>query len=258
MGSLPKLDVPTYSVMLPITKQTVTYRPYLTKEEKILLMAVESKSPKSIMDSMRQIAINCIITPEKFDVDSLPMVDLEYLFLHLRAKSKSEVLEAQFTCKNEINKDPENPDVLEACNAPVTLKTRVDELTVTNVKDFSDVIALTEKVGVKMRLPRYKDASEIIGKDETSTNVNLSPTEMAFELIMSSIDSIYDENEIYKIDKSNRKDLEEFLGSLNHEQFQKIQTFLENVPKIDYRFQVKCKSCGFEHNLNYKDISSFF
>lgn len=256
MGALPKLDVPTYSVTLPITKQTIRYRPYLTKEEKILLMAVESKSPKSIMDAMRQTAINCIVTPEKFDVDSLPMVDLEYLFLHLRAKSKGEVLEAQFSCKNEVNKNAETPDVLEPCNAPVTLKTRVDELSVTVPKDFSDIIPLTEKVGVKMRLTRYKDASEIIGKE--NLDLNQSALQIAFDVIISSIESIYDENEIYKVDKSNRKDVEEFLGSLNHDQFKKIQDFLENAPKIDYKFQVKCKSCGFDHSLNFKDISSFF
>lgn len=256
MTSLPKLDVPTYSVTLPITKQTVTYRPYLTKEEKILLMAVESKSPKSVMDAMRQTAINCVIAPDKFDVDSLPMVDLEYLFLHLRAKSKGEVLEAQFSCKNEVNKNSETPEVFEPCNAPVTLKTRVDELSVTIPKDFSNIIQLTEKVGVKMRLPRYKDATDIVGKDKLDSN--LSALQIAFDIIISSIESIYDENEVYKVDKSNRKEVEEFLGSLNSEQFKKIQDFLENIPKVDYKFQVKCKSCGFEHNLNFKDISSFF
>lgn len=255
MSSLPKLDIPTYSVTLPITKQTITFRPYLTKEEKILLMAVESKSPKTILESMGQIATNCVVMPEKFDIQSLPIVDLEHLFLNLRAKSKSEVLEAQFTCKNEINKNAEEPDVFEPCNAPITLKTRIDELSVENIKDFSDIIPLTKKIGVKMRLPRYKDVIELFAKNESALE---SATQMAFEVIISSIESIYDENEIYKVDKSNRKNVEEFLGALTSEQFNKIQNFLENVPKINYKFQVKCNSCGFDHTLNYKDISNFF
>ena len=161
MSAFPKLDTPSFQVVLPVSKTQVTFRPYLSKEEKLLLMALETKEPKSILDTIRQIAINCVVLPNNFNVDVIPMVDLEYLFMHLRAKSKGEILEAQFNCKAIL---PDTEDIV--CNNLLTLTTRIDNLTVSNMENFTSVIPITDKVGVTMRLPRYKDSA--------STNVSSS------------------------------------------------------------------------------------
>lgn len=213
-------------------------------------MALESKDQKVIMETIRQIAINCVISPEKLDVDSLAVVDLEFLFLHLRAKSKGEVLEAQFSCKAEVAQE-DGTSVI--CNAPITFKTRIDNLIITNLDVYNDIIPLTDKIGVKMRLTRYKDMVETTLDPLTTTAI-----EKAYAVVAAGIDSIYDAEQVYKVEKSNRKDLDEFLGSLTHDQFAKIEEFFERAPRVDYTFNMKCGKCGFDHEIHYADISSFF
>lgn len=244
--TLPRMDTPTFHVTLPITKTQVTFRPYLTKEEKLLLMAVESKDEKSIMSAIRQVAINCIIEPKTLNVDNLPMVDVDYLFLNLRAKSKGEVLEANFNCRNI----PEGQET--ECNNLMQLSVRVDELKADIAPDFTTVIPLNDTIGITMRLPRYADILT------TSVNPGLSPIEKSFQMVKSSVVSIYDGDQVFDVNAAMDKDLEEFLGSLSSDQFKKIEKFFDVMPKIDYKFDVTCKKCGFEHHINYKDIASFF
>jgi hypothetical protein len=250
MSLFPKLDTPTHTVTLPISKIPVTFRPYLTKEEKLLLMALESKDSKIIMETIRQIAINCVVTPDKLDVDNLSVIDLEFLFLHLRAKSKGEVIEAQFSCKAEV---PQEDGTTVTCNHPIMFTTRIDNLEVKGLDKYNNVIPLTDKIGVTMRLTRYKDMVE-----STVSRPDDTAIEKAYAVIAAGIESIYDAEQVYQVDKSNRKDLDEFLGSLTHDQFKKIEDFFERAPKIDYTFNVKCGKCAFDHMIQYADISSFF
>lgn len=246
----PKIDVPTYTVKLPISKTDVIYRPYLTKEEKLLLMALESKDSKTIMQTIRQVAINCVIEPQNLNVDNLPLVDLEYLFLHLRAKSKGEMLESNFMCKNGIT-DAETGEQKE-CNTPMLLQTRIDNLTVKNLENYKATIPLTDSIGVTMRLIRYKDSTE------TVVNETLTQTQKAYAMVLASIESVYDKDQVYQVTKSNIKELEVFLDSLTSEQFKKIEAFFDNAPVIDYTFEVTCPKCSFEHKIHYKDTASFF
>jgi len=244
--TLPRMDTPTFHVTLPVTNTPVTFRPYLTKEEKLLLMAVESKDPKSVMSAIRQVAINCIVEPKDLNVDNLPMADVDYLFLNLRAKSKGEVLEANFNCRHI----PEGEE--KECGNLMQLSVRVDELKVNIPKDFTTTIPLNDKIGIVMRLPRYADISS------ASTNDKLTAIDKSFQMIKSSIAQIYDGEQVFDVNSAMDKDLEEFIGSLNSEQFKKIEGFFESMPKIDYKFDVACKKCGFEHHINYRDIASFF
>jgi hypothetical protein len=254
MGTFPKLDTPTYTLRLPISKTEIVFRPYLTKEEKLLLMAVESKDPKTVVDSIRQIAINCVISPKDLNIDNLPMVDLEYLFLHLRAKSKGELLDAKFSCKAVVPKD-EDPDAI--CGNIITLAVRIDELKVKIPEGYNDVIPITETIGVKMRLPRYKDSARVSmgAVDSTSSS---SPARQAFDLIKASIESVYDNDQVFPVTSENIDELDTFIESLTSEQFAKIEKFLETSPSIDYMFDVKCSKCGYDHHIAYKDIASFF
>lgn len=244
--TLPRMDTPTFHVTLPVTNTPVTFRPYLTKEEKLLLMAVESKDAKSVMSAIRQVAINCIVTPADLNVDNLPMADVDYLFLNLRAKSKGEVLEANFNCRHI----PEGQE--RECGNLMQLSVRVDELKVNIPKDFTTTIPLNDKIGIVMRLPRYSDISS------ASTNDKLTAIDKSFQMIKSSIAQIYDGEQVFDVNTAMDKDLEEFIGSLNSEQFKKIERFFDTMPKVDYKFDVTCKKCGFDHHINYRDIASFF
>lgn len=253
--ALPKLNVPTYNLTLPISKTEVVYRPYLTKEEKLLLMALESKDPKTIISAITQVASNCIVVPKNLDIEKVPMIDIEYLFLHLRAKSKSEILEAKFECKH-VPEGMEN-----SCGNILTFSTRVDNLKVETPENFSTTIPLTDKIGVIMSLPKYKDIIEATfaafnesEKDEDDAAL----VEQSFRVLRKSINAIYDGDDIYDTQESSAAELDEFIDSLTSEQYMKIQNFFNTLPKINYKFNVKCPKCQFEHNINFKDIASFF
>jgi hypothetical protein len=255
---LPKIDVPTYTILLPISKIEVVYRPYLTKEEKLLLMALESKDAKTIISAITQVASNCVIVPEKFDIEKIPMIDIEYLFLNLRAKSKSEVLEAKFECKN-VTEDAETSK--KTCGNILTFSVRVDQLKVETPENFTNNISLTDKIGVIMSLPKYKD---IIEATFSSLDENGDPkdekemVENSFKVLKKSINAIYDGDDLYDVLESSSAELDEFIDSLTSDQYMKIQNYFGNLPKINYKFDVKCPKCQFEHDVSFKDIASFF
>lgn len=257
--ALPKIDVPTYNLILPISKTEIVYRPYLTKEEKLLLMALESKEPKSIMGAITQVASNCVLIPKNLDIEKLPMVDIEYLFLNLRAKSKSEILEAKFECKNV----PEGHE--KSCGNILSFNARVDDLKVEVPSEFNTTIPLTDKIGVVMSLPKYKDimdtlvnSLEKVGDRSDDENIDDAILSETFKALKKSIVSIYDGDEVYDVTDSSPQELDEFIDSLNSEQYKKIENFFENIPKINYKFNVKCSRCQFDHAVNFKDIASFF
>lgn len=250
--ALPKLNVPTYTLKLPISKQEIVYRPYLTKEEKLLLMAMESKDSKTIISAITQVASNCIVIPEKFDVEKIPMIDVEYLFLHLRAKSKSEVLEAKFECKH-VPEGAENH-----CGNILTFATRVDDLKVEIPENFNPHVPLTDKIGVIMALPKYKDVIESAFNVMDAEKSEEESIEETFRVMKKSIVSIYDGDEIFDVKDSRPEELDEFIDSLTSEQYRKLENFFDNLPKINYKFNVKCSRCSYEHNINFKDIASFF
>ncbi len=256
--ALPKLNVPTYNLRLPISKQEIVFRPYLTKEEKLLLMAMESKDPKTIISAITQVASNCVVIPEKFDVEKIPMIDIEYLFLHLRAKSKSEVLEAKFECRHVSQEESEKH-----CGNILSFTTRVDELKVEVPDDFNTTIGLTDKIGVVMTLPKYKDVIESTfstfnNNSDSDGDNTANIIEETFRVLKKSIVSIYDGDEVYDVADSKPEELDEFIDSLTAEQYKKIESFFDKLPKINYKFNVKCPRCQYEHNINFKDIASFF
>ena len=190
------------------------------------------------------------------------MVDLEYLFLHLRAKSKGELLDAKFSCKAVVSKNEE--DTAEAiCGNIITLAVRIDELAVKVPEGYMDVIPITEKIGVKMRLPRYKDASTAGALMAAATsNPNNESSESTFndslKLVMSCIESVYDDDQVYPVTSDNIKELEVFIESLTTTQYNKIEEYINSMPAIDYTFDVKCSKCGYDHHIAYRDIASFF
>ena len=238
--ALPKIDVPIHEITLPIAKKVLRYRPFLVKEQKILLMAGESNDADTIEKSIRQILQNCCL--EEFDVDTLSLLDVEFYFLHLRAVSVGEMVENKYRCQNVVNE--------EVCNNLMDANLNVTDLKITGIEDYKDVIYVTDKVGVKMILPKYT----LLQKARDMVNA----TDFVFDLIVDCIEYIFEGDQFHYTNQIPREELLEFVDSLNQTQFAKLQSFFDKIPKIEKKVEVKCSKCGFEHKIEYEGIESFF
>jgi len=240
--ALPKLDVPIYEVTLPISKQVVRYRPFLVKEQKLLLMANESEEVDVIEKTVKQILQNCSVDEGAIDVDSLSLIDIEFYFLHLRAKSVGEKVETKYKCENDV-------DGVE-CGNLMDVSLDLEKITVDNLDGYDDLIKLSDSIGVKMTLPKYTAVSHV-KQSETMT-------ESLFRMISECIEYIYDGEQMYYAKETSTEELIEFLESLNEEQFSRIQNFFNMIPRIEKNIQCICKKCGFVHVISLQGIESFF
>ena len=238
--ALPKIDAPTYELELPISKKKIKYRPFLVKEQKILLMAMESNESDVIETNIRQILQNCSVT--EIDIDSLPLIDIEYYFLNLRAKSVGEIVESKYKCENVVND--------KVCGNMMETQFNLTDIKVEMPKEMNDLIPITDKVGIKMKFPDYSVINSI-RKTETITDI-------AFELILDCIDYIYDEDNLYYAKESSKEELMAFLESLTKEQFDKVEEFINNLPKLEKTIEIKCSKCGFDHRINVEGLDDFF
>lgn len=239
---IPKLDVPYYEIELPSNKKRIKYRPFLVKEEKILLMALESKDPQEYLRATKQILSNCVLDEDVL-VENLPSFDIEYLFLNIRAKSVNEVSELSYTCNNIVG---EGEDAKE-CGGELKLTINLTELTVDIPDNHSSKVELTDKVGIQMKYPTLEFA--LIG----ATDI-----ENAMNVILNCIDYIWDENEVYYAKDMKREELVEFIDGLTGIQFKKLESFFDSIPKIKQEFQIPCKKCGFVHTIKMDGLNDFF
>lgn len=238
--ALPKIDVPTYDLELPISKKKLKYRPFLVKEQKNLLMAMESDDNDSIQSNIKQVLQNCTIT-KKVDVDKLPLIDIEYYFLQLRARSVGEIVTNRYRCNNTVE-DKECGNIMETDINILDIKVEG------NISD--EPIALTDKISVKLKYPEFSIVKKISGKD--------SMTDASFDMIANAIDYIFDGDQIYYAKESTHEELIEFLESLNQNQFSKLEEFFENLPKLQKTVKLKCSRCGFDHTIKAEGLEGFF
>ena len=243
---LPKIDVPLYEITLPLSKKKVKFRPFLVKEEKILLMASESEDPNSVMLAIRQIINNCSVSD--LDVDLLPILDFEYFFMHLRARSIGEVIDLQYKCNNTISGEG---DDAKKCNATVKLSFNALEIE-PDIKDINNKLQLTPKLGVVMKYPNFG------GIDSVSKEDTINATNVVLKTVISSIDYIYDKENVYYAKDASEEELTDFVESLNREQFAMIQTFFESIPRLKKEIKFKCQKCGYEEEILLEGIQSFF
>jgi DNA-directed RNA polymerase subunit M/transcription elongation factor TFIIS len=241
---LPKIDVPIYEITLPLSEKKVKIRPFLVKEEKILLMAMESEDEESVLLAIKQIVNNCCV--DNINVDDLPILDLEYMFLQLRARSVGEVIDLQYKCNNEI-KDEEGND--KVCNHVIKLSFNALEIYPEKNENHSSKIQLTPKLGVVMKYPDFKIMEKIR---------NLKEAEVLGKLVSNSIDYIYDEETLYYAKDASETELLDFVDSLTRDQFQKIQDFFDNIPKMKKTLDFKCGKCGYQEEMVLEGIQSFF
>lgn len=238
---LPKIDVPIYELELISTKQKIKIRPFLVKEQKLLLMVQESETvdKNSVITVIKQIINNCILS--EINVEELPLFDIEHIFLNLRARSISEVVKLSYKCIN-INEEGKNCDNL--------VKFDIDLLGIkpTVSKEHSNKIQINETLGMLMRYPRLNMFGEVDYTDETKI----------LDLIMRCIDSIYDADTVYHTKDTSKEELEEFVDSLPANAIEKIKLFFDTMPKIKTDLDFECGKCGYKEKIVLEGIDSFF
>lgn len=243
---LPKIDVPIYEVKLPLLKKTCRFRPFLVKEEKLLLMAMESEDEKTVTDTIKQIINNCCL--DELDIDSLPISDLEIFFLNLRARSVGEQVEMQYRCNNTVEK--ENGEMSD-CGNLVKMNMNLLEVTPSFTEGHTNKIELSDKMGIVMKYPTFKMI-------DIENNENKTEVESLMDVILDCVDFIYDEDSLYYQKDIDRKELQEFVESLTREQFIKVQNFFETMPKVKKDLHFKCNKCGYEEKIFVEGIQNFF
>ena len=237
---LPKINTPTYELELPSTGKKIRYRPFLVREEKILIMALESENMKQITDAVVQILSDCILT-KTVKVTDLSTFDIEYLFLNVRAKSVGETVEVNVTC----------PDDGETT---VQMEIDIDSIKVQKNKDHKNIIKLDDNLSMKLKYPSLEQFVE--NNFETSDNV--SDVSKSLSMIASCIDVIYDTEESWSASDCTKKELDEFLEQLNTKQFKEIESFFVTMPKLSHTITVKNPNTKVESEVVLEGLASFF
>ena len=233
--ALPKLNTARYSIEIPSTGQTVEYRPYLVKEEKILMMAMESNDQKAIMNATKDIIRSCVF--DDIDVNSLAMFDLETLFLALRSKSVGEKVDVKLKCEH--------------CETANGLTVDFDEIDKPVVENENINIQITDDVGMVMKYPSISDVDKYSTEGEETIDTAMS-------MIIACIDSIYDADNVYDAKDESETSLRNFIDSLSSVQFLRLTEFLETMPALYYKMDYNCINCGKENTTELRGLSSFF
>lgn len=232
---LPKIETPRHKIKLPVSGLEVDFRPFLVKEQKVLLQAIEMGDDAQLNNAMDDIARAC--TFEKVDIDALPMADIEYLILNLRAKSVSESIELKHTC-------PKCKKI-----TPFTLSLASIEVANTKKTEEGTIKFSMDGVGVIMKPVSYGMIKEAA----------LEPSDLdrGYKLIFSSIDKVFDAEQVYTKNDFSDDELFEFLESLPTEDFKKIENYVAEQPKLKKDITIKCSSCGHEHTSTLEGLSDF-
>ena len=241
---LPKIDVPIYTIKLLSNKKELRFRPFSVKEEKLFLMANESEELDAVVDTIKQILNNCIL--DDFDIDSLPMFDLEYLFLNIRARSISELIDLKYKCNNKVtNEDGEE----KTCGNIVEIQLNVLEIQPEKNESHSNKIEITDKVGMVMRYPNFNTMKKYQGKNEA---------EVILKLTADCIDYIYDGEQFYYASEAQPGEFLQWVEGLNQKQFNKIEEFFNNLPELKETIEVTCSKCGYQHKITVQGLENFF
>ena len=236
---LPKISTPTYELNLPSTGKKVQYRPFLVREEKLLVLALESEDSKEITTAMKAVIKNCIQT-RGIKVETLPTFDIEYLFLNIRGKSVGEEIEVNIICPDD-----------EVTTVPVTLL--IDDIKVQKSKEHDNKVKLDDSLIMEMK---YPSLDQFI-KNNFDLNEQNS-IDQSFELITSCIDKIYNAEEVWSTADVTKKEMNDFLEQMNSKQFKQIEKFFETMPKLSHDIKVKNPNTGVESTVVLEGLASFF
>jgi len=241
---LPKLDTPTYELNLISTGKPVRYRPFLVKEQKLFLMSAESDDTKELITTIRNVLKNCLL--DDVDVNSLPSFDLEYLFMNLRARSVEEIVNLKYKCNNNI-KDEEGND--KKCNHVVDFDVNILDIKPTIHENHTDKIQINEKIGVRLKYPTF----EMFEKYD-----KLNQNEAMLKVLIDCIDYIYDDEQMYYAKDTPKKELEDFIDSLQQKDLEKFKDFFNTMPEVKKDLEFKCSKCEHEETITVKGMQNFF
>ena len=236
---LPKIATPTYELELPSTGQSIKYRPFLVKEEKVLVIALESEDNKQITTAIKAVLKSCILT-KGVKVESLPTFDIEYLFLNIRGKSVGEELEVNVIC----------PDDGET-TVPVVIN--LDEIEVQKDENHSNKIKIDDSIMMELK---YPSLDQFIKNNFDFNDKNAM--DQSFDLIASCIDKVYTEDEVWATADCTKKEVKEFLESMNSQQFKEIEAFFESMPKLSHTIKVTNPNTKVESEVTLEGLASFF
>ena len=236
---LPKISTPTYEMVIPSSKKKIKFRPFLVKEEKILIIAMESQDNTQIANAIKDVLESCILT-KGIKVDKLATFDIEYLFLNIRGKSVGEEIEVMVTCTDDGE-----------TKVPTTIN--LDDIKVKIDKEHSPDIKLDDELTLRMRYPSMEEV--IKTNFSTTENLNVDDT---FKLIASCIDQIYSEEESWAGSDCTDKELSEFIESLSSQQFKQIEKFFDTMPKMTHTVKVMNPKTKKENKIVLEGLQSFF
>ena len=231
--SLPSLNTPTYNLTIPSTKQRIKYRPFVVKEEKVLLMALESENDQEIADALKSI-INACVTTKDFEFDKLATFDIEYIFLNIRGKSVGEIIDLLLTCPDDNETE-------------VKVSINIDDIKVKFDKGHSNKIQISDDLWVEMKYPGLESF--------TNPQDNIDDT---FKFVASSIDKIYNEEDVWDSSTTTVDELVGFLENMSSKQFSDIQKFFESMPSLKHEVKFTNPNTKVESKYVIEGLSNFF
>ena len=238
---LPKIDLPMYELKLPSSGKTVTFRPFLVREEKLLLMAVKSNDLTEIINTTKQVINNCLINSD-INLDTIPFFDIDCLFIALRAKSVGESITANFVCQNTVDGD--------ICGGRFPVKIDVSNVTVDKTPEIGSEIKFNDNLIFYMKYPNYS-VVRLLNTDDDSL-------EKKIKIIAASVEKIFANEQYYTSKDLSPKELQDFIEGLTQEQFNKLADYIANFPTFFVKAEGVCPKCGKNHTVRYKDFMRFF
>ena len=238
---LPTISTPTYELTLPSSNKKIKYRPFLVKEEKILILAMESQDTKQIARSVKDVIAKCILT-RGIKVEKLSTFDIEYLFLNIRGKSVGEQIEVMVTCPDDGK-------------TQVPMSINIDSIQIHKDKKHSTDITLDDTYTLRMK---YPSLNEFIKNNFDPNDTSKNPMDQSFDLIGSCINKIYNEDEVWVAADCSKKEINDFLDSMNSNQFKEIEKFFETMPKLSHTVKVYNPKTKVESDVVLEGLASFF
>ena len=238
---LPKIATPSYELELPSTGKTIEYRPFLVKEEKLLVIALERQDTKQITNAIKAVIRSCVLT-KSVKVEDLPTFDIEYLFLNIRGKSVGEDIDVKIICPDDEKTE-------------VNISVNLDDIQVEKSKDHSNKIKLDKNLMMELK---YPSLNEFVKSNFDPNDLNRSAMDQSFDLISTCIYKIYDQDEVWIAADCTKKEIKDFIESMNSAQFKQIENFFETKPKLSHTIKVTNPKTKVESEVVLEGLASFF
>ena len=238
---LPKIATPSYELELPSTGKTIQYRPFLVKEEKLLVIALESEDTKQITNAIKAVIRSCVLT-KGVKIETLPTFDIEFLFLNIRGKSVGEEIDVNLICPDDNETE-------------VNVSVSLDDIQVQKPEGHSNQIKLDDNLIMELK---YPSLNEFIKNNFDPNDTSKNPMDQSFDLIGSCISKIYNEDEVWAAADCSKKELNDFLDSMNSSQFKEVEKFFETMPKLSHTIKVYNPKTKVESDVVLEGLASFF